>query len=167
MWSFAQCLRMKGDSLSITQKCHVNKNFNWFEGVDLWLPSTNNRLEGSNRVIESQYTNRDRLPMARFISTLKEMIGDISQKYVPGANKKTIYDSVLLTLSEWTAGYHLARSEYDMSDAVILSEAFLLHLYALKLKEQMQHRNFKNWATPVSCQSELINTEQVCAKKSF
>lgn len=52
----------------------VKKNVNWFEGYKQFTPSTNNALEATNRVIKDEDTLRNRLPLARFLTTVTVMI---------------------------------------------------------------------------------------------
>merc|ERR1719223_809918 len=60
---------------------HVEKNRNWYEGAALCRPSTNNGLEGTNGVIKRNFTNRDRLPVGRFIDMICQIVGSHSERH--------------------------------------------------------------------------------------
>lgn len=53
---------------------------NWFEGAANYTPSTNNALESHNAVIKRKITFRKRLPLNKFLITMKQMTEDISRQ---------------------------------------------------------------------------------------
>jgi hypothetical protein len=46
----------------------------WYEGVSLFVPSTNNALESTNRVVKDESTMRERLPLGQFLDTVDNKI---------------------------------------------------------------------------------------------
>ena len=46
----------------------------WYEELELNLPSTNNALEATNRVIRNEDTIRVRLPLSRFTVIVFEVV---------------------------------------------------------------------------------------------
>lgn len=100
---------------------HVDKNSNWYEGADLKAASTNNALEGTNGVIKSSYTHKDRLPVGRFFGMLQEMIKDWSVERNPTCtNYKPFFLEPSITLNLWTKAFHLAISNFETVEKVFL-----------------------------------------------
>ena len=60
------------------------KNFGWFEGYAMYVPSQNNALEASNRIIKAEQTFRERLSIGRLIHVSEnEMVHEWSIKRDP------------------------------------------------------------------------------------
>ena len=114
------------DFIEFFKQQHVQKNYNWFEGASIKSPSTNNALEGTNAIIKSNYTHRDRLPLGRFFSMVIEMVSDWSSQRSPGQNKKIFRTTVVPTLKEWTDAYHFSKYGPNISEAVIFCFHFII-----------------------------------------
>lgn len=56
----------------------LTMNPNWYEGVARRCPSTNNALESFNGKIKKEATLREKLPISRFVSVLKNFVRDCS-----------------------------------------------------------------------------------------
>lgn len=54
-----------------------------YEGLELYVPSTNNALEATNRVIEDEDTIRERLPLSRFTIVVFEIVNKWSKERNP------------------------------------------------------------------------------------
>ena len=61
----------------------ISKNANWFEGATPGKPSTNNGLEGTNAIIKSQHTLRERLPVGKFLHSAVDVVEAWSNKRNP------------------------------------------------------------------------------------
>lgn len=59
----------------------LEKNFSWFEGYRLLIPSHNNALEAKNNVIKTKYTLRRRLNIVKFNEQLFKFLSDESSSY--------------------------------------------------------------------------------------
>jgi hypothetical protein len=57
------------------------QNRNWYLGVNLGSPATNNALESFNRVIKDEHTLRERFPISRFLVVATEMVNHWSTQY--------------------------------------------------------------------------------------
>jgi hypothetical protein len=55
------------DFLNYFDKEWIQSNPGWYEGVQLYTPSTNNALEATNKVIKDDGTFRERHPLSRFL----------------------------------------------------------------------------------------------------
>lgn len=63
------------------EKVWLQKNFSWFEGYQLCIPSHNNALEAYNNVIKTHYTFRRRLNIDNFNTQLFKCLSDMSCSY--------------------------------------------------------------------------------------
>lgn len=84
----------------------------WYEGVDVHVPSTNNSVESTNRVIKDEHTFRERLDISRFRTVLYGMIEKWSLAYVNGL--KEIHKRPNIELKIWTAAYVWAKRNVPM-----------------------------------------------------
>lgn len=71
------------------------------------MPSTNNALEASNRIIKDEHTLRDRLPLSRFKIIIAEMVASWSVKYKN--NLKVFIETPTIDLPLWTSAYRWAK----------------------------------------------------------
>ncbi|RNA41809.1 hypothetical protein BpHYR1_017721 [Brachionus plicatilis] len=51
-------------------------NDGWYEGLQLFTPSTNNSLEATKRISKNEDTLRDRLVLSRFVMPMDEFFPD-------------------------------------------------------------------------------------------
>ena len=79
----------------------------WYEGVSLFVPSTNNALESTNRVVKDESTMRERLPLGQFLDTVdNKIVGRWSRERQPGlVNGKKWHKEPIITTLDFTKGY--------------------------------------------------------------
>ncbi len=76
----------------------------------MYVPSTNNALEATNRVIKDEDTIRERLPLSRFTVVVFEIVNKWSKERNPArVNSKTFEHQSLIKLSHWTDGYNWVK----------------------------------------------------------
>lgn len=84
----------------------------WYEGVAVNVPSTNNSVESTNRVVNDEHTFRERLDISRFRTVLFGMIEKWSLAYENGL--KEIHKTSNIELKTWTAAYVWAKRNVPM-----------------------------------------------------
>lgn len=87
----------------------VLKNNGWYESFANQMPSTNNCLESTNRVIKDAGTFRERLDISKFRTTLFDIVRNWSMEYSAGLILVTL-NAPEIPLSLWTKGYQFAKS---------------------------------------------------------
>lgn len=93
--------------LKYIKKEWIDKNGKWYEGASWFMPSTNNALESSNRIIKDQHTLRERLPVSKFKVVLAEMVAGWSISY---KNNLKIFKKIpTIDLPLWTSSYQWAK----------------------------------------------------------
>jgi hypothetical protein len=86
------------------------QNRNWYLGVNLGSPATNNALESFNRVIKDEHTLRERFPISRFLVVATEMVNHWSTQYSSiSAENRVFATTPTLALREWTRSYQWAK----------------------------------------------------------
>lgn len=79
------------------------KNSNWYEGIALGYPSTNNGLEATNAVIKKSHTLRERLPVGQFLNNILELLITWSKDRDPESPNCKMFCEVPTTpLQQWT-----------------------------------------------------------------
>ena len=74
----------------------------------MYVPSTNNALEATNRVIKDEDTIRERLVLSRFTVVLFSIVNKWSKERNPvRMNSKKFEHQPSITLSHWTEGLQL------------------------------------------------------------
>lgn len=91
----------------------INQNKNWYEGLRLYTPSTNNALESCNGVIKKENTIRERLPLSKFRVILFEMTQGWSNLYKYKLKQFQVKPSIDLPL--WTEAYQWVRQNKFVS----------------------------------------------------
>lgn len=101
----------------------ITQNPNWFEGAMQRVPSTNNALEATNRVIKDQFTLRERLSLGEFLSVMEDMIGQFSRRC---ETDLTYAVEPTILFETWTAAHHwtnlnvpLIKKKQENGDTVI------------------------------------------------
>lgn len=89
------------------------KNRLWYEGAQKLVPSTNNALEATNKVIKDENTLRRLFDLGRFRVVLFEIIENWSLLYINGL--KEVYRQPEITLEMWTNSYNWAKLNVKMS----------------------------------------------------
>lgn len=89
----------------------LHKNFNWYEGISVGYPSTNNGIEATNAIIKKQHTLRERLPVGQFLNSVLSLLVTWSKERDPQSpNFKMFSDVPSISLQQWTLAYHWAVS---------------------------------------------------------
>lgn len=94
------------------------QNRNWYEGIAKRVPSTNNALESSNRLIKDEQTLRERMDIAQFRVKLFEMVKQWSTMYESGLNDVNNNDPKI-DLKLWTDGYNWAKSNVKFKSLIV------------------------------------------------
>ena len=93
----------------------LNSKNGWFEGLATYVPSTNNALEATNRVIKDEDTLRERLVLSRFTVVLFSIVNKWSKERDPTLiNSKKFEHKPLITLSVWTDAYNWVQLNKDV-----------------------------------------------------
>ncbi|RNA25215.1 hypothetical protein BpHYR1_049505, partial [Brachionus plicatilis] len=106
----------------------------WYEGLQLFTPSTNNSLEATNRVIKDEDTLRDRLVLSRFTVVALSIVKKWSIERNPSKQNTTI------KLSDWTNGYNWAK----LNKQVIEKETDNEIIYYLPAKDKYIDMTMQN-----------------------
>lgn len=79
------------DFLDYFQKEWLESNNGWYEGIQLYVPSTNNALEATNRTIKDDGTFRERHALSRFLQIASDIVKNWSKERDPSSvNAKSI-----------------------------------------------------------------------------
>lgn len=82
----------------------------WYEGLQMYIPSTNNALEATNRVIKDEDTIRERLVLSRFTVVVFSIVKKWLKERNPArVNSKQFEHQPSMTLSQWTNGYNWVK----------------------------------------------------------
>jgi hypothetical protein len=93
----------------------VETNRGWYEGVALFVPSTNNALEATNRTIKDDSTFRERFSLSRFLSLATTIVYNWSYERDPtNINVKLFASEPTISLNLWTKSYEWAKSSKDI-----------------------------------------------------
>ena len=87
----------------------IQKHPGWYEGYAPGIPSTNNALESTNRVVKDEGTYRVKLPLGRFLEVVKV---DIIEKWSRDRDtskpfSKTFIEKPEINHALWVQGFHL------------------------------------------------------------
>jgi transposase-like protein len=83
----------------------------WYEGYNIFTPSTNNALEATNRVIKDEHTFRERQPLSRFFTIANDIVHNWSKARNPNQSDPVVFSTEpTITLKKWTDAYHFAKS---------------------------------------------------------
>lgn len=89
----------------------INQNPNWYEGAMQNVPSTNNALEATNRVLKDDVTGRERLSIGEFISVLADMISRYSRRSTTDLKMSLTPSIPNLT---WSAAHKWAKENHTL-----------------------------------------------------
>jgi hypothetical protein len=93
----------------------LQSNPGWYEGVRLYMPSTNNALEATNRTIKDDGTFRERHVLSRFLTTASDIVRNWSIDRDPSStNLKQFATEPTTTLQLWTSSYQWAKSNKNI-----------------------------------------------------
>jgi hypothetical protein len=88
----------------------INKHPGWYEGYASGVPSTNNGLESTNRVIKDEGTYRIKLSLGRFLEVVKTNIVERWSKEMDEtkAFSKPFYEKISIQHNLWIQSFHLS-----------------------------------------------------------
>lgn len=94
----------------------VLKNSGWYESFASPMPSTNNALESTNRVIKDEGTMRERLDLSKFRTIIFDIVRNWSMEYTAGLKLVTL-NAPEIPLALWTKGYHFAKANSKITSS--------------------------------------------------
>lgn len=77
-------------------------------------------MESFNAIIKKELTFRERLPLPVFLQTTLDSVKQWSNEYLLGA--RTFVSKTTITVSEWTKGYHWAKSKAVISKPMLFDD---------------------------------------------
>ncbi|CAF1183236.1 unnamed protein product [Rotaria sp. Silwood1] len=87
----------------------------WYEGLQLYTPSTNNALEATDKTIKDDGTFRERHVLSRFLTISSNIIHNWSIERDPSlANARIFATEPTISLQLWTSSYQWAKSIKDV-----------------------------------------------------
>jgi len=87
----------------------------WYEGVAIFVPSTNNALEATNKTIKDDSTFRERYSLSRFLSLASTIVSNWSNERDPtNINAKLFASEPTISLKLWTKSYQWVKSSKDI-----------------------------------------------------
>ena len=93
----------------------LSSNSGWYEGIQLYVPSTNNALESNNRTIKDDGTFRERHVLSRFLTTASDIIRNWSiDRDTSLTNAKHFATEPTISLALWTSSYQWAKSNKNV-----------------------------------------------------
>jgi hypothetical protein len=91
----------------------------WYEGYNIFSPSTNNALEATNRVIKDEHTFRERHTLLRFFTIVNDIVNKWSKSRTPNQTDPTVFSTEpTITLKKWTDTYHFVKSSKSITNIV-------------------------------------------------
>jgi predicted DNA-binding antitoxin AbrB/MazE fold protein len=139
------------DFLDYFQKEWLESNDGWYEGVQLYVPSTNNALEATNRTIKDDGTFRERHVLSRFLQIASDIVNNWSKERDSSSiNAKIFATEPNIPLSLWTSSYQWAKSTKDVIRICNnSSETFYIPARDLKSITQAELTKYKKkkWTT--------------------
>jgi hypothetical protein len=89
----------------------VKSNGGWYEGIQLYTPSTNNALEATNKIIKDDGTFRERHVLSRFLTITSSIINNWSiERDLSSTNVKVFATEPTICLKLWTSSYQWAKT---------------------------------------------------------
>ncbi|CAM4814310.1 unnamed protein product [Rotaria magnacalcarata] len=94
----------------------LKSNAGWYEGLQLYVPSTNNALEATNRTIKDDGTIRERHVLSRFLTIVSNIVNNWSiERDTSSINVKLFVTEPTISLKLWTLSYQWAKSTKDIT----------------------------------------------------
>ena len=88
----------------------LSLNSGWYEGIQLYVPSTNNALESTNRTIKDDGTFRERHVLSRFLTISSDIVRNWSiDRDTSLTNVKHFATEPTISLALWTSSYQWAK----------------------------------------------------------
>ncbi|CAF1299447.1 unnamed protein product [Rotaria sordida] len=93
----------------------LKTNDGWYEGIQVYTPSTNNALEATNRTIKDDGTFRERHILSRFLTIASNIVNNWSiERDITSINGKIFATEPTISLELWTLSYQWAKSTKDI-----------------------------------------------------
>ncbi|CAF4227083.1 unnamed protein product, partial [Rotaria sordida] len=93
----------------------LKTNDGWYEGIQVYTPSTNNALEATNKTIKDDGTFRERHVLSRFLTIATNVINNWSvERDSSSINAKIFATEPTISLELWTLSYQWAKSTKDI-----------------------------------------------------
>ncbi|CAF3947109.1 unnamed protein product, partial [Rotaria sp. Silwood1] len=93
----------------------LKSNDGWYEGLQLYTPSTNNALEAINKTIKDDGTFRERLVLSRFLTIASNIVNNWSiERDTSLINVKLFATEPTISLKLWTSSYQWAKLIKDI-----------------------------------------------------
>ncbi|CAF2081129.1 unnamed protein product [Rotaria magnacalcarata] len=93
----------------------IKSNDGWYEGIQLYAPSTNNALEATNKTIKDDGTFRERHVLSRFLIIGCNIVNNWSnERDIKSINAKIFATEPTISLELWTLSYQWAKSTKDI-----------------------------------------------------
>lgn len=115
-WTKMQKNQSVLDFMSYFEKEWIDSNNGWYEGVEFYVPSTNNALEATNKVVKDDGTYRERHVLSRFLVIASDIVKNWSaerKSNLPNAKKFAKQPDISLQL--WTSAYQWAKLQKDIT----------------------------------------------------
>lgn len=110
----------------------IHLNPNWFEGIMLFTPTTNNPQESFHSVVKSHHTFRERKSLAHFLTTAMDCVRDWSIQY---KNKiKSFATEMTINIELWTKAYQWAKLNKSIKSNVFSMNNLRNFIFQLKMK---------------------------------
>ncbi|CAF4168170.1 unnamed protein product [Rotaria sordida] len=93
----------------------LKTNDGWYEGIQVYTPSTNNALEATNRTIKDDGAFRERHILSRFLTIASNIVNNWSiERDITSINGKIFATEPTISLELWTLSYQWAKSTKDI-----------------------------------------------------
>lgn len=147
--------------LTYFEDYYVKRHPFWFYGAASGIPTTNNGIEGTNSVIKSQHTFRERWPLKKFLTGLNSLVENWSYYRNPACpNYKEFCQIYVPSTKEWTSAFNWlldsptiiekiceSSSDYYFLSKKLTKEESLkqIELYMSNMKEWDDFEKFKSF----------------------
>lgn len=93
----------------------ILSNLGWYEGVEIYTPSSNNALESVNNVIKTNDTYREQLPLDAVLPVITDLVHHWSRKRDPTmVNNKIFQESTTISAELWKSSVAYAKQDKPM-----------------------------------------------------
>lgn len=139
------------DFLSYFDDQWIKSNSGWYEGIQLYTPSTNNALEATNRTIKHDGTYRERHVLSRFLTVASNIICNWSvERDLSSVNVKIFATEPTVSLKLWTSSYQWAKADKKIvsiqNDGLACYYIPARHLESISQAELKKYTG-RNWTT--------------------
>ncbi|CAF4004367.1 unnamed protein product [Rotaria sp. Silwood2] len=90
-------------------------NNGWYQGLQLYAPSTNNALEATNKTFKADGISRERHVLSRFLTISSSIMNNWSiERDPPLADARIFATEPTISLELWTSSYQWTKSTKDI-----------------------------------------------------